>query len=361
MFGTDEAFPLPVATDGFFALDAEGDQLSADAAQSSLQVVVTDEDGMPVAGATKLLSTKREGWYLFGWSANAPLAVGAQLKASLSASPVAPPSAANVGGDFSLTVVGEPTALPEPTFELSGWFDFFHGQQGAVVTCVESYEGIGGTCRSPQTISVPASIEKQLGAAAVWSPPPVVGGVAWSARLEAATGESDARVLTSGSIEFWGGVDEDGADDTVGRLVFPTPGAQHCATLVLKDLRTSQERRTEMCSPVQPAQGVDTDTVVARCGEPPSDASKEAWCRLRGGSASEQCATGTGAGTAGSSDGGPVTPSGDGVGGSTTAGDPATTDDARTSKGCQLGGSSSPSSHLAWAVLALSLLVRRRR
>jgi hypothetical protein len=125
---------VPVATDGFFAIDATAYQLSAEAATSGLQIVVKNAAGESVAGETKLLSGEQGPQFVFGWSASARLEPGAELKASLSAAPLSSLTT-NVGGEYQLEVAGEPTPLPEPSFTFSSWLDYYRGVDGALASC----------------------------------------------------------------------------------------------------------------------------------------------------------------------------------------------------------------------------------
>jgi len=52
---------VPVATDGFFVIDAEGPLASVDAATSGIQLVVTDDMGVSISGEITLLENKQPG------------------------------------------------------------------------------------------------------------------------------------------------------------------------------------------------------------------------------------------------------------------------------------------------------------
>jgi hypothetical protein len=360
---TSEENPsVPVATDGFFAIEVHVDEMTAEAAQASMNVVVTDESGLLVPGETKLLSKRQEGWYLFGWTAKAPLDEGAELTAELSASPRSERAYGPIGGSFPLVVVGAPTPLPEPSLVFSAWADFFHGVGGSASSC----KAESRYC-SDGPIPIPATVTKQVAVDVTWKAPPTSGGVAWKPRVEASPSHPDAIAIGPSTFqEFTGGATE----RDLGYVTFPTDAESYCVTLVLEDLRTHEERRTEVCEKPQAAQRSHTDTRLDRCREPPSPALTEAWCRLREGDDPE-CAhvvgingAEAGAGTSGAS-------SGSGDGGHAGAGGPGSYSGEHMtehypgppSKGCQIGVSRQTASGGALLFAALATLhhVRRRR
>lgn len=362
---------VPVATDGFFAVTAEGNNLSAEAAESGMQIVVTDEAGDRVDGAIKLLESPRPNSYIFGWSADEPLAVGAKLKAKLSTtSPVDPSATASVGGEFAFGVVGEPTALPDASFKFS-WVDYYLGRDGATLGCETLSTD---SCRTTTVVDVPTGFDERDAADVTWQRPKVTGGVVWSARIEAVTTTSDASLGMTYDQDFLG-VGE--TELSLGRVVFPTTATSYCLALVIKDLRTDAEARTEKCFAPEPTQVAASDSALGICRQPPSETLTEPWCRLRspnaprdpacdgsGGSGGSAGSVGTG----GSRTGEVSEPSGSGAGPkpSGTGGSRSEkTDDApaqpQTSKGCQLGGTAAaPFSGLAWLAL-IGCLLRRRR
>jgi len=375
--GQDRNAPLvPIATDGFFSIDATAYLLSADAVQQGLEVVVKDDRGATVAGETKLLWSDESGKYLFGWSATSPLVVGAKLEATLTATPAAPTAAAeNVGGKYELEVVGEPTPLPDASFTFTTWYDFYRGKPGAMVSC----QTTGSACSGPFAIDVPATVEKQLAAELTWRPPKFTSGVAWSVRLEASPSQSDVDLSGAVSNQYVGLASSANGTLGLGRVRFPTPRDQYCVTLVITDLRTRTESRAETCAAAPTPGAADTDTGLASCLQSPSAALTEAWCALRSDAASQPACQASGGGGAGGTGANP--PGGSGgrstnVGGSSGAGvddvikagspsTPASTPNAadegpHTSKGCQLGGSSSSGASVAGSLLALALVASRR-
>lgn len=368
---------VPIATDGFFVIDAEGTELPVEAAQSSMTVVVTDEAGAPVAGETKLLIDKQPGWYLFGWTASAPLEVGAKLTARLSASPIADPTTSNVGGSFPLVVAGSPTPFPEPELTFSAWLDFFQGS-GDPVNCPAPI----GYCGP--FLSMPGRATKRDALEATWRLPPSSTGVAWRPRLEASPSSADA-VLPTYFNEFLGV----GPDQSFGTVAFPTAAEQYCVTLVVEDLRTHEEKRTELCAKPEPARQSYTNSELASCTEPPTPELTEAWCRVRDARNIAACerffhdvvgvaGAGSGGSDAGVSDPGVAgsRPSGSGAqsgkggqGASSAAGDSAESDfqpdesdvSKRTSKGCQVGAPGQATSGAAWLLAALVAALGRLR
>jgi hypothetical protein len=361
---------VPVATDGFFAIDATAYQLTAAAVTSGLKVVVKNAAGETVAGETKLLSGEQGPQFVFGWSATTPLELGAELKANLSATPLST-STGNVGGDYQLEVKGEPTPLPEPSFTFSSWLDYFHGVEGALVSC----QTVGGVCTPGFMQSVPATLEKQRAADVTWRLPPITGGVAWEARVEAPKTPGDADLDMVYPMQYLGIAPAGGLP--LGRAVFPTPGDKYCATLVVTDLRTKQEKRAEVCESAKAPQGAATDTELESCTAPPSTTLAEAWCALHPGSNDPACqaqAGGSAGGPNGSggsvASGGSTSQSGSGAGHDDVVGtggsvaSPATNnavDGAHTSQGCQLGSHApSPASGATLSLLLLALFVRRR-
>ena len=99
---------IPVATDGFFAISAQGN--SRDLRQ--VRVVVRDENGEDVPGDVSVLRSVSGSFddHQLGWVAREPLEVGTRLTATLATEP-ATLADRNVGGDFPLKVMGAATAL----------------------------------------------------------------------------------------------------------------------------------------------------------------------------------------------------------------------------------------------------------
>jgi MYXO-CTERM domain-containing protein len=342
MMSLTERTSVPVGTDGFFVIDAEGHELSADSAESGMTVEVRDATGELVPGQVWLLKEKQPGWYLFGWEAATHLEVGAELTATLSAAPLAR-DGENVGGDFPLVVMGEPAELSESTLSFPNWVGFFGGEE-PTVDCTPDPDY--SSCGPPERVQVPATLRQHEAANAVWQLPELSVGVAWEARL--APAESDSDVLLPGlTPEYL--VDTPETEVSLGMVVFPTDAEQHCVVLSVQDLRVDDYYETEVCVATEAPSRFDTDSQLRACLEPPTDGSAEAWCRLKGEQAPSECEAilepEPGVGGAGGSE---AEPGGD---------DPLRS--SRTSKGCQLGGV--PSGSGGWLALAAFVALRRRR
>lgn len=335
----DRAF-VPIATDGFFLIDAQSSGLTAEQ-QASMKVVVTNDAGEPVAGTTKVVS---EGLQLFGWTADEPLAVGAKLSATLSAAPLAKPTSTDVGGQFPLEVVGPPTELPEPSLAFDSWVNFYLDAGDEVVSCKTAPQS---NCNGTSTsIDVSSAMTKALAAQASWRPE-ITGGVAWQAHLERGSADSDATFEGVGMRYFFG--DDSEPNPSMGRAIFPTQAKEYCATLVIKDLRTEKETRTVTCTaPGKPERG-ETDGQLGSCLEPPNEALTEAWCQLNADTTFPACS----AKPDGGQDGG-------GAGGESPGTNDAAASTSAESKGCQFGGTSTAPVGGVALLLSLMLLGRRR-
>jgi hypothetical protein len=355
MSNTDRTF-VPVATDGFFVIDAEGNDLPVEAAQDGMSLVVSDEAGMAVAGETKLLIEKQAGWYLFAWRAAAPLQMGQKLTATLAATPLGTTDPTQVGGQFPLVVTGPPAPLPTPLLAFNAWNDFYHGE-GALLSC--KTDPLRFTCGGPATVEVPEVFVKQASTQALWQLPPVTSGVAWQARLEASPDQPDA-VLPGLSVEYLADTSEPVVD--MGYLVFPTAAKSYCATLVVKDLRNGDETRAETCAQPEGSEWASTDSKLAYCAEPPSLALTEAWCALQHPpSALDACAAEPG-GTPSPTAGSPRVPPQSGTGGTGPGADPvAMATPSRTTSACQFGAAGHTRGHALAFLLALVVAARKRR
>ncbi len=333
---TSDRTSVSIATDGFFLIDAEGNDLSAARAEETMVVKVTDQGGAEVAGKLKLLKEHRPGWYLFAWTAQEPLAMGARLSVALQAEPAA---SVPVGGQFELVVAGPPTLATTASLSLTGWSDFYHAV-GEPITCEIVPYGAG--CGGPQTVvaSVPGGLIKQLAGQALWSLPPVVGDVAWEARLEASPEQPDA-VVPLDAVTYLTNPEQ--TELGLGLIAFPTKAERYCVTFVVTDLRTQDEVRSEVCDEPEPADGATTDSSVTTCVSPPNEAVTEGWCAVRVDSELPVCL---------------AVRSGSTPSGGMTA-DAAADNDAapRTSKGCEFGGSRAGT---GWTLALLALALSRR-
>jgi hypothetical protein len=334
---------IPVATDGFFAIVAQGHGLSPEQAQAELRLVVSDAGGDEVIGDVSLLRTWAEGTYLLGWAAREPLAVGAQLSASLGTAPGSKVNA-NVGGQFALLVEGEPTPLPLPELAFAGWGKYYHGTGDSVLCATKP-----GTCNAGVTTSVPGSVVEQVSAVVRWTQPAqLTGGVAWSVRVELGPEQAEAGTVAI-SREFLVYEPDEAQAGYLGSVVFPRRAERYCGTLVIEDLRTGRDRRAESCSAPGVLEEVATDTNLTLCKEPPTAALTPAWCGLHHAQPA-LCAEFAAAGDP-TTEVAPASGSNDELG----------ADSATTSRGCELSvaRSAAPSS-AALAGLVLGWLRRRR-
>jgi hypothetical protein len=135
----------------------------------------------------------------------------------------------------------------------------------------------------------------------------------------------------------------------LGMFVFPTRAERYCVTLALKDLRTDEEKRVELCEAPQAAEYATTDTSLRACLTPPTAAVTEGWCALHTDSSLPACAA-TG------SEVDPANPA-DPAHAATDDGDSDSS--ARTSSGCQLGGARSAQG-LARPHATIAILLGRR-
>lgn len=136
---------VPVATDGFFAIDGSYVGLTDEQVLASLEVVVSDDGGSVVEGEVRWIE------HTLTWAAKEPLEIGQRLTASLKGTSLSAPP---VGGDYTLEVVGEPDALPAATWIGSTWTQVYRGVgQGAMCPdFIPAYGGCGGTA-PPQFVS----------------------------------------------------------------------------------------------------------------------------------------------------------------------------------------------------------------
>jgi len=283
-----------------------------------------------------------------------------------------------------LLVVGEPTPLPEASFFLASWFDFFKGvDDGAWLTCQLSETA---PCRSSNTTSVPPTIYRLVAAEVRWQLPPVHGGVMWTARVDLAA-DTIEEVSPITRDYFGEAVTE---PESLGRFAFPLADSA-CVTVVLTDLRTNQETRARSCATPAPAAYADSDTELAKCSASPSQRLTEAWCRLKQGSSNFPECRGLSNGTGGAGGGAGVAGWQNGVAGRNVSdyypggasngwaagsesgsgsgaanqrpnnGESEGANTPRTSQSCQLGSPGSPLSGAVWSTLALAWLAKRRR
>jgi hypothetical protein len=335
-----------VATDGFFAISGEGNPLSLEQARAQLRVVVRDEDGLEVPGDISVLrSEPTRDSHLFGWVARQPLALGARLTVTLATEP-ATPGDRNVGGEFRLKVEGAATAPSAPVVKYEDWGTFYRGDgEVGSVQCMSS-----ARCGPRPTLSLPPRVTEHVAAQVHWMPPEVVGGVAWRVRVEpdaqqAVVSSAESTLDDTGAgQELFGKVETAYRGVHVDDVIFQERADDYCVTVVLEDLRTGLEQRSELCAAPGPLQKYGTDTELAGCLEPPSAELTRAWCELSqstlpecGAAGAEQAETPADAGAA------------------------ASEVDVRATAGCALGGAHAGAPGVAsLAGLAATWLLRRR-
>jgi len=325
---------VPVASDGFFVIHGEGGGLSREQAQTELRVVVQAASGAEVAGDVSLLPSTPQGGYDFAWVARQPLEVGASLSAVLATEPTT--SNSDVGGRFRLDVEGAPTPLPTPELVFDSWHKFYHGT-GELVRC----RSVTGCTVAVKLVS--GNVVEQVSTALRWTPPAITGGVAWNVRVELGAEQWQADSLTH-ELRFYGEYPEQGYD--LSPVVFPHAAGRYCVTLVLEDVRTGQDQRTEACSEPGPLLSAWTDTELPSCSEPPSAELTPTWCELKGLPRPAQCAALLPQGEAPATD-------------ETIVRGPDLGDDSSPPSGCQLGPGVSATPAVA-ALAGLALTWRRR-
>jgi hypothetical protein len=332
----DDTGAVPVATDGFFTIAAVGNDLSLELAQAQLRVAVRDEGGAEVPGSVSVLPNEGNDWHLFGWTPRDALTVGTRLTATLTTDPPTD----GIGGDWALEVEGEPTSPGRPQAAFGQWGTFYGSDgSGELVSCRAS-----DLCNG-ERISLPAHLVEKVSARAVWTAPDIVGSVAWRIRVEAAApaGEADGKGLL-----FFGNDTEALSPLELGRVDFRDRAQGYCINVVLEDLRTGLEQRSELCSPAGPLERFDADGLY-RCVEPPSAELTPLWCEMHQGRLVHPLCRPTG-------DDQPAD-AGNPSGELTNSAAPA---EERSLSGCAIGGArSAPPAFVALAGLVLTSLVRR--
>jgi uncharacterized membrane protein YgcG len=381
---TNEA-RLPIASDGFVVLRGGfiTDDVEPDVPLPWVRA--TNEAGDELPGTLRVLRTQDQDGSLFlylGWQADAPLVEGSVVKLSFSEAP----EDAGAGGaenapaayeTVELEVVGEPTPLPVPDANLKAWVEVRHGV-GALVACDE-----GSDCFSAG-LQVPTEEERVPGVRVESTLPSITGLVAWEMWAETRDPE-DAALPPTATPRLFIERERDVIPSLREIVAFANHAKEHCAVVVVKDLRTGEESRSE---PQCGALGTPTATVVdhdlGRCAEPPTAASAALWCADN--PQDERCATtepeptgGQGGSGSGGSGSGGSDSGGSGSGGSDSGPDrkddsprggtePSNADSgqdvasakARTSSGCRYSPSTG-SSWLGVAAIGLVLLGAGRR
>lgn len=352
-----EEEPIHTATDGFFVISATGANLSIETAKAQVLVVVRDEAGAEVPGDVSVLAdTSSDGLnsFLFGWAARHPLAVGARFTATLALDPSSP-FGADRGGEFPLIVDGEPTPLPAPEAIFDWWHKYYRGDglvDGGAPYCL-----VNSPCGAAYTVPLPPRVTERLATMIMWTPPPVVGHVAWAARVELRPGQGELLRRPAGEELFFGTL-ETSPRVTAGSPLFSERAERYCVDLVIEDLRTGLEQRTELCSAPGPLMRPGTDSAIVQCAAPPSTPElARVWCEVRSAARDFEACTASRPENLSTPPGDSATPPDTGA--------PAAADGARDSEGAIVGCSLGPSrqGHLflvSLAGLAGAALLRRR-
>ena len=258
---------VTVATDGFFLLETYGYSLSV--LLPSTTVSVTTLDGQAVPGKLEVFTGTSQPF--LAWSADAPLSDGATLRAvvtgGVAGAPVFP-------DQVELHVSGAPAELAGTALAFGDWVDFRHGV-GDPVMC---------TSTPVSTLTIP-SAEEQLVAAhtSYRAPQDVKSYVLWEVRVA-----PDVRV-TEPLPQFALVIHPSTLSLPLGLLVFPKDSAKHCATLVVKDLRTGESRESRECTTPGSTTELVRDFALEACSAPPSAALTRAWCELHPESTLQAC------------------------------------------------------------------------
>lgn len=283
--GWRDGEPMHVATDGFFVIRLDADGMSLAEAQSQLRVIARDDAGTEVLGDVSVLVGEAgsvQNTYLLGWAARQPLAASTALTVTLAVEPAVVNAA--VGGQFPLVVDGDPTPLAVPDAHLEGWRKYYRGEgqsESEAASCVVAEPG-----QAPYSVTLPPRVVERIAATLTWTPPRVVGQVAWAPHVELRTeqGQLRERAVNPAYEVFLGPLDE-GIDTLFVDDAILRDGAEnYCVDLVLEDLRTGSEQRQEICSAPASLTGYsDADGDLMRCSQPP-DVSELArvWCEVRG-------------------------------------------------------------------------------
>jgi hypothetical protein len=270
---------LPIASDGFVVL--RGGFITDDA-EPDLPlpwVRATNEAGDELPGTLRILRTQDQDGSLYvymGWQADAPLAEGSVVKLSFSeaAEDAGAGGAGNTPSAYEtveLEVVGDPTPLPVPEAKLGDWVEVRHGV-GALVECDEATD-----CFSAP-LEVPTEEERVPGVRVGWTLPSIIGLVAWEVWAEARDPE-DAAVPPAATPRLLIERERDVIAARRDVVAFTNDANEHCAVVVVKDLRTGEESRSQ---PQCGEPGMPTVTVVdhdlGHCYEPPTVESTALWC-----------------------------------------------------------------------------------
>jgi hypothetical protein len=359
---------VEVGTDGFVLLEATFTGHDEEGEPAEIEVTASDQVG-PVAGRLELLrSVTRPGRPVvnyWGWQADEPLPVGSIVQLSFGISNGLWP----ISDTVELEVVGEPAALPTPSAALGEWVDYRRGA-GELVECTIDLDF--GSCGDPEaeTILVPEGEVRHWANDTLWQVPEIQGMVAWAAHAEL-SGPLDDAVTVEDEVVVVGGVDVGDVD--AGMVVFPSDAEEYCVVLVVEDLRTGEEVRSEpVCGDPEQAIGSGVPIFAPRlfhdhrldqCTQPPTAASKDLWCAYH--PEDPPCVPGPDSGGTGPSEAGQasVGDAGEtGVGGRTSSGEPTPrARSARDSESCRFRPApAGVATHALALLFALGLVLGRR-
>jgi hypothetical protein len=357
-----KAEPVQIATDGFVLLQGFYYLGDLEVKDPGVSVRVTDDQGAEVPGQLKVLRAQDQGdvtrVYL-GWQAEQVLALGSLLELTWSATDpelgAAGAPAVPSGKTIQLEVAGEPTPLPKPTAALGDWLEIRHGL-GELVDC--NWE----TSCGPYLLHVPTRQTHWLGVQTSWTLPQISGMVAWEAWAEPAKPENGGGEV--GRVHPLVSGLKSGPQVITGTVAFANDATDHCVVIVIKDLRTGEQQRSEpLCALPRMPSGVVSDNDLEHCESPPTPESLPFWCESLPGDA--RCAG--------------VPPIDDGIGGQagtdehglaghSAGGEPLAPIDppgiapeSSGDGGCQLVPGSSGVAAFTASLLALAALARRRR
>lgn len=371
-----DSYPLTqvaIATDGFVLLDGT---FNRGEEQQELQlpwVRVTNDAGDEVPGQLQVLRSEPHGDYIqayLSWHSDQALPIGTVLQLSSADNPnsAGEGGSSNATQDFgsiTLEVVEEPTPLPTATVTLGAWLDVRHGV-GDLVDCV-SWNSCGNS-----TLQVPTREIRLPGVSVTWKLPGFSSMVAWEVRAEPSDPQNGVETGFSRS-EVVGRKGAKAETVEVGPVTFADDASDYCVVVVVKDLRTGDESRSEpVCEAPGDAEYERADHELGLCEEPPTPESVPLWCLNH--RFDEHCpdypgepGEGTGDHASGAQGGQPADAGGR-TSSATQGGQPTDTDEPTdasresASGGCQVTPAASGFGLAAAALGALlSFIARRRR
>lgn len=367
-----DAYPLTrvsVGTDGFVALEGDFYEGDTEAEVQLPALRATDETGNEVPGRVELLRSESRGdvtRVVLGWQSDEPLAVGTVLELTFSGRSAdggegGAGSASQELGRVTLDVVEASAPLPTPSLTPGAWFEVGHGV-GELVDC-EANNSCGD-----YTLQVPTREVRLPAVEASWALPDFAGMVAWEVRTEASDPQNGVESSLQHSTVVARRREKTDVVD-VGSVVFADDASDYCVVLVVKDLRTGDEARSEpRCDIPSEAEYERADHKLASCAEPPTPESVPFWCASHQSEVPcKASSAGAGGEGAGETPSGAEAGQGSGVGGvpgagePASAGEPAIANRARPRGGCQMAPAVGGIGLLTAAFGALFSLVARRR